>query len=457
MKVVLSGTRSRMAMLCAIVLSLSLSALPAWGQTPTLAQTPTPAALAAATTQPATVWTRSQLLGDMNGFRPALERRGMTLSVNETSEVLINISGGLERGGNYQGLTTVTWGLDTKQAGLWTGGSINVSLLQIHGDEFSPEHLGSLQTASGIEAPSQTRLWEAWFEQKMPGGKVDVRLGQQSIDQEFMSSQYSATFVETMFGWPAVPSYDMVDGGPAYPLSGLGARARAQVSKDLTLLTGVFAGNPAGDHGTDFSLDGGVLFLGELQYGGRPGFRRPREPRHRLPGVAAPSGADRGGLPGTYKIGMWYASADFADQYIDDGGLSLANPTSDGRPLMHGGNYSVYAVADQMIWQAAAGSPRAFDIFSRIMGAPGDRNLVSFSGNFGITMTAPLAGRDHDVVGLAVGGVTVGSHVRDLDRDTGCSTATPRTPCVEWRRWSKPLINITPRRGGSCKASCNTP
>ncbi len=54
----------------------------------------------------------------------------------------------------------------------------------------------------------------------MPGGKVDVRLGQQSIDQEFMSSQYSATFVETIFGWPAVPSYDMVAGGPAYPLAG---------------------------------------------------------------------------------------------------------------------------------------------------------------------------------------------------------------------------------------------
>ncbi len=66
-----------------------------WSQVPT----PTPAAPTATTAQKANVWTRTLLLGDMNGFRPALERRGMTLSVNETSEVLNNTSGGLERGG----------------------------------------------------------------------------------------------------------------------------------------------------------------------------------------------------------------------------------------------------------------------------------------------------------------------------------------------------------------------
>ena len=34
------------------------------------------------------------------------------------------------------------------------------------------------------------------------------------IDQEFITSQYSATFINTMFGWPALPSYDM----PSYDL-----------------------------------------------------------------------------------------------------------------------------------------------------------------------------------------------------------------------------------------------
>ena len=43
-----------------------------------------------------------------------------------------------------------------------------------------------------------------------------------------MVSQNALYFVNTMFGWPMLPSADMPGGGPAYPLSALGvARAGA--------------------------------------------------------------------------------------------------------------------------------------------------------------------------------------------------------------------------------------
>jgi len=369
------------------------------------------------------LWSRQTLLGDMGGLRSALGRHGITLGLTEVSEELGNVSGGIHKGPAYDGLTTLTLGLDTQKAFGWQGGSFNASVLNVHGRNLSTANLGSLQTASGIEADTGTRLWELWYQQKFLDDHMDVKIGQQSIDQEFMVSQYAGTFVNTMFGWPAVPSIDMPAGGPAYPLSALGVRLRAHLNDSLTLLGGVYDGNPAakhgvfdpaGDpqkqnaHGTNFNLHNGALFIAELQYG----VNQPA-----LGQVETDKGS--GGLPGMYKIGAWYNNEKFADQRFDDGGLSLADPATSGNPQLHKGNYSVYAVADQMVWRLSEDSSKTLNVFGRVMGAPGDRNLISFSANAGVTLTAPFEGRDNDTVGLGLGYVKVGNHARALDADSG--------------------------------------
>ncbi|WP_175691916.1 carbohydrate porin, partial [Burkholderia anthina] len=165
------------------------------------------------------LWTRDTLLGDMGGIRPWLGKYGVTFALTETSELLGNLRGGLERGVAYHGVTTMTLGVDTDKAFGWKGGNFSVSALQIHGRQFSPNYLGTLNTASGIEADDATRLWELWYQQALLDDRVDVRVGQQAVDQEFLTSEYSSLFLNTMFGWPALPSYDLPSGGPAYPLS----------------------------------------------------------------------------------------------------------------------------------------------------------------------------------------------------------------------------------------------
>ena len=57
------------------------------------------------------------------------------------------------------------------------------------------------------------------------------------------------------------------------------------------------------------------------------------------------------GLPGTYKIGFWYDTGAFPDQALGTDGLSLADPNSNGNPIMHHGNYSLYAVMEATVWQ----------------------------------------------------------------------------------------------------------
>ena len=368
---------------------------------------PPPARADDAAAAPTGFWTRPTLLGDLGGIRPALGKYGITFSLSETSEVKGNVSGGLSRGATYDGLTVMGVQLDTQQAFGWAGGTFNASALQLHGRALSPNYLGTLQTASGIESDRATRLWELWYQQSFFGGAADVKLGQQSIDNEFMASPGSALYLNTMMGWPMIPSADLYAGGPAYPLSSLGIRLRA-TKGPVTVLVGAFNDNPPGGafandpqeldaDGARFNLNTGTLTIAEIQY-------------------AATPFTD---LPGTYRFGGWHDSARFPDQRFDDTGLSLADPLSSGNLRLHGGNYSLYGVVDQMLWTPDPKGARSLNAFLRLMGAPDDRNLIDFSVNAGLNLKAPLAGRDNDTAGIGFGLAHVSSRAAALDSDSG--------------------------------------
>ena len=212
-----------------------------------------------------------------------------------------------------------------------------------------------------------------------------------------------------------VPFYDLYAGGPTYPLSSLGVRLRVQPNDTWTVLSGVFQDNPPGGPfnndsqlrgtsrwGGNFNLNTGALFITELQYALNPSAR----------------------LPGSYKLGFWYDTGPFPSQLYDTMGLSLANPASNGlaRQIHH--NFSLYAVMDQTIWHPNPKGAQQLGVFLRMMGAPGDRNLISFAVNGGFTFKAPLPGRDNDTLGLSFGLARVSVSVAKLDQQQAFYTGT---------------------------------
>jgi porin len=362
------------------------------------------------------LWTRDTLLGDMGGLRPVLEDKGITLGLQETDEYLRVTSGSLRQGGTYLGQTLATLNIDTGKALGLKGGTFFMSGLQLHGhkDTLTGAHIGGLQTASSIEAERGTRLWELWYQQAFAGDKADVRVGQQAADQEFMVSEYGTPFINAMFGWPALPSVDLPGGGPAYPLSLLGLRVRYQAGDRVTLLGGIYNGRPAGRradddaqqgdrHGTNFRLGDAPLLIAELQYRTHP----------------VPAQGEPDGLPGSYKVGAWIHTGRFADS---------SDPSR-----MHRGDYSLYAMADQMLWRATAGH-RSVAVFARAMGAPANRNLVDFSADAGITLTAPFGDRAGDVLGLGIGYARI-SNPAALQRHGGGETFVEATYKVQIAPW----------------------
>jgi porin len=357
-------------------------------------------------------WQNQNLFGDMGGLRPALAKYGVTLTILENIETFGNLTGGSQQGFELNGLTTVTLQVDTQKAFGLNGGLFNVSGLQNWGGNLSANNLLVLQTVTDIEAPVGLRLWELWYQQKF-GDKFDLKIGEQSLDEEFFISPSAYFFINSASGWPELPSADLRGGGPAYPLAGLGVRGRAQVTDALTVLAGVFNGSsiprnspntPASNpHGVSFPLDDGILAIAELQYAF--GW-----------GASGKPNAD-GRLPGVYKIGAWYDSASIDDLQYDTIGASLASLLSNRIPAAHHGDFSVYGIADQAFWRSKDNVNRTLNIFIRPMFAPfQDRNLVSASLNAGFALHAPLAGRDSDIFGVEVGTAWASSGAFGYDR-----------------------------------------
>jgi porin len=381
-------------------------------------------------------------LGDMFGLRSTLSKYGISIALQETSEVLGNVTGGVHRGAAYDGLTQAVLQLDTQRAFGLHGGVFNISALQIHGRNLSADNLASLQTASGIEADRATRLWELWYDQKfLADDRLDIKVGLQSADQEFIVNPNGAYFVNTMFGWPVVPSYDLPGGGPAYPLSAPAVRVRYRPINSIAVLVGVFNGSPASNNngdaqkvnasGTNFPVNQGPMVFAEVQY------TYPALGGMEEPGAGAPLG-------GTYRLGVWYNKEKFDDQRFDVNGLPLASPDSNGIPLQHHGNTSIYAVADQMVWRQADNPNRSVSVFGRVMGTPqGDRNLVDFSANGGVVYHMPFVSRPDDTVAIGGGYVHVSPRVTAADRDAAAVALASGTPGYAPIRSSETFLEAT--------------
>ena len=224
------------------------------------------------------------------------------------------------------------------------------------------------------------------IEQNALAGKLSVRAGLMSADSQFLQSQTAANFINNGISWPTFLAANLPAGGPAYPLPAPGVRVRIQPVDEWAFQAAVFSGDPSGGNGSNqpatlptgtvVSFRGGAFFIAEASY---------------LPN----QGKDAKGLPGAYRLGAWYhTSSRFADQRVDNTGLSLADPQSTGIPLDHTGDSGVYGVIDQMLYRVPGSDDKGLSAFVRAGGVPNDRNL-SISMPMGVSSTkdSSLAGR----------------------------------------------------------------
>lgn len=360
-------------------------------------------------------WDRARLVGDLGGLRTRLEDAGYKFGLQEQSEVIGVVRGGLRRGAIYDGLSQASLTVDLDKVFGLSGGTFYISAEQLHGRGASQNLVGNLLTVSGIEATRATRLYDLYYEQTLLDGAVSVRIGQMGADEEFVVSQYGALFINSTFGWPVLNTLALPSNGPAFPLTTPGVRVKVKPNDTLTFAGAVFNGNPAGvgpgnpqdrdPSNTDFRTNGGVFAIAEVAYALNPG--------------------ENANLAGTYRLGGWYNTNDNDDLRIDTAGLSLADPASTGIARKRRGDFAIYAVADQQVWRKPGTKDQGISVFARVAGGPGDRNLSNFYADGGVSWRGAIPGRDSDVAGIGVSYLHISRSAQLLDREVRAFSGFP--------------------------------
>lgn len=349
------------------------------------------------------IWQQETLTGDWGGARTALKDKGIDVSLTYINEMFGVVSGGLDRRASYEG--RLDFSVDTdlgKLMGL-DGFMTHLTVFNIHGSEHNvATNVGSIADPSNIDAVRTTRLFTAWLQYGDPAynaenpansDRFSFRIGQLAADDEFLTSPTAGGLINGTFGWASIAAADILSGGPAYPLATPGARIQVRPVPEVAIRAAVFSGDPAGDdcvgnpqvcnfHGTTFSFDGGALFILEAEY--------------RVNQAKAASG-----LPGVYKLGFWRATADYPDVRF---------------PLDHDGNWGIYGVADQTVWQ---GRDSAVSLFTRAGVTPSDRNTVSFYIDGGVGFKGLLPGRADDMLTFGIAYQKISQDAVAADRDAG--------------------------------------
>src|SRR6201991_3398095 len=183
--------------------------------------------------------------GEAKDSRDVLADAGFQLSAIYIGEALGNVSGGVRTGAIYTGRLDLGTTIDLEKVAGWTGATFHANMFQIHGDGLSRSYIGNLMLVSGVEALPSTRLYELWIEQKLLGGKLAIRVGQQASDVEFIDSTYDDIFVNSALGWPGITGINLPAGGPSPPLAVLGIRVKAELTDKLTAYLALFDGDAA--------------------------------------------------------------------------------------------------------------------------------------------------------------------------------------------------------------------
>jgi len=242
--------------------------------------------------------------------------------------------------------------VDTKRAFGWSGGT-SFLRLKNHIGENGGDYVGDAQGFSNIDDASRTRLYEAWFEQKVgERDRLRLKAGKVDANAEFAVVQVAADFLNSSMGYsPTILAL------PTYPEPKLGVAAFVSPKQHYLVSGGLFRTAKAGkmaifEGATDWQL-------GKRELGGRSSF------------------------------GIWH----------------LRGPLTcfDGDTLS--GTHGFYVVTEQALWSRNRQEPshaQQLSAFVQYGYANGEVSRFTRHTGGGIVLKGPFAARADDSVGAAV-------------------------------------------------------
>lgn len=347
-------------------------------------------------------WDGPNLTGDWNKIRTKLATHGIEFVSTFVIDTLGSVAGGKRQAFGQDSSLGMDLNVDFgKLAGL-KGTQFHVSMVYREGHNLSQD-IGNRFPPSSIFGSEQMRLYNLYVEQGIWDDKISLKFGRLGTGDDFAQSPLYWTFLT-----------NSIDGCPinlpinffftVYPTATWGARLKIHPASAFMWKGGIYhedsrVGRNAA-HGCDFTWrDKGLLYIQEFSF---------------LPNQSK----DAKGMPGNYKLGLFYSTGDFNDKYRDINGNSYA--LTHLAPRNHKENYGLYFHADQQISRESETkknqglTPMLVMIFQ-----PPSTNEIPFFMDAGLMYTGLFPNRDQDVTGIGFAWGVWSNQLRKYQGDEG--------------------------------------
>jgi porin len=338
------------------------------------------------------------VLGDWGGARTRLYQRGVDFQLGYTVELAYNARGGdshlLDHADQFNFGAT----FDLQKLLGWHGSKVQVTITDRNGDNLSADaNLGTLMQVQEIFGRGNVFRWtQLWYEQAFFDDKLDVKLGRMGVGEDFMP--FSCYFQNLSF-CGSLPG-NIVSTWFNWPVSQWAVRVRFNFTPEWYAQIGAYQVNPRyldTSNGLRLSSPSGTIgALLPVELGWTP----------RL---------GEAGLPGAYRVGLWYDSSNVPDVFVAANGNPLVqSPGVPARTVGHetGG----YAMLQQQITSRHEDRARGLTVFGNFVQADRDTAVIDQLITVGLFYTGPFDARPQDDLGFAVGRTRVNSRVADGQR-----------------------------------------
>lgn len=342
-----------------------------------------------------------RLTGDWGGVRTDLERSGVDLELNYTTETAYNAAGGTKHAVRYTDQWAFSGSFDLDRLLGLHDAEFKLTITDRNGRNLSDDaHLGTLQQVQEVFGRGQTwRLTQFWYDQKYFSGQLDWKIGRLTVGEDFAA--FSCEFQNLTF-CGSQPGNIVGDYWFNWPVSQWASRLRYNIDDGAGYFqVGAYQVNPGFlEDDADAVLPGnpsgttGVLIPVELAWS---------------PQV----GQDR--LPGSYKIGVWYDTSTANDVFEDiNGDPAVLTGLPFGR---RHGRYGAYVNLEQQVMRFDADDPsRGLSLFLNATVADQRTATIDNQVALGVICKGAFDLRPNDEIALAVGRTHVNSRVADGER-----------------------------------------
>ncbi len=342
-------------------------------------------------------WAGDYFFGNWQGKRQQLANRGIDIVSTYVADLLTNSVGGARKNRfRYDSSLGLDINVDLEKTSGFKGLQFHISGLYRQGKNLAGD-IGNRFPPSSIYGSEQVRLYNFYLEQAMFNDKVRLKAGRLGTGDDFAQSPLYWVFLT-----------NSIDGCPinlpinffftVYPTATWGARLKINPVSAFAWKGGIYhqddrvGRNEA--HGADFTWkrNKGLLFIQEFGF---------------LPNQYS----EAKGLPGNYKLGLFYSTGRFKDQYQDEDGNSYA--LTGLQQKRRYGNYGMYLHVDQMLYREPSSKDEGFTPFFVLVLQPAETNEIPFFIDCGLTYKGLIPGRNDDVAGI---GFAYGRWSRQLNK-----------------------------------------